>query len=47
MTASPEVSASPVAAATEQNSGINPLVWVLAALALLGGGIFIWRSRAD
>ena len=47
VTASPEVSASPVAAATEQNSGINPLVWVLAALALLGGGIFIWRSRAD
>ncbi len=43
----PDVSASPVSAATGQSTGINPLVWVLAAVALLGGGVLIWRSRAD
>lgn len=47
VTPAPDVSASPVSAATEETGGINPLVWVLAVLALLGGGVFIWRSRAD
>ena len=46
MTASPEVSASPVAAATEQNSGINPLVGARGTRPARRR-IFIWRSRAD